>query len=216
MLANLVLSVFFSSTDNLTEKSRMEFPKAFAENQVFWPDSTTTKNIQVAETEATEGLKKQISRAITLEHTHRNYSRLHVPPPLPKSPSDSWLWRTLPSMSAKSSSLHSYLSAATNPQNQCSTAHTSDIKWETTVKTASVQRRHIHYSEVSLFKNCLDWYVFRGSWLIISFFSGIIDNYTINFKEGLSEVMWLIQKHYLESAFFFPFLLDSNELVTIL
>ncbi|KAL6561632.1 hypothetical protein OROMI_017233 [Orobanche minor] len=53
-------------------------------------------------------------------------------------------------MSTKSSSLHSYLSAATNPQNQCSMANTSDIKWVTTVKTASVQRRHMHYSEESL------------------------------------------------------------------
>ncbi|KAL6561633.1 hypothetical protein OROMI_017234 [Orobanche minor] len=33
----------FYSTDKLTEKSRMEFPKAFAESQVFWPDSTTTE-----------------------------------------------------------------------------------------------------------------------------------------------------------------------------
>ncbi|KAL6561622.1 hypothetical protein OROMI_017223 [Orobanche minor] len=29
-------------------------------------------------------------------------------------------------------------------------ANTSDIKWVTTVKTASVQRRHMHYSEESL------------------------------------------------------------------
>ncbi|KAL6538284.1 hypothetical protein OROGR_012272 [Orobanche gracilis] len=193
----------FSSTDKLTEKSRMKFSKAFAENQVFWPDSTTTENIQVAEKEASEGLEKQISRASTVEHTHPDYTRPHAPPPLPKSPSDSWLWRTLPSMSTKSSSPHSYLSAATNPRNQCSMANTSDIKWETTVKTASVQRSHMHYSDVR-----------------------IIDNNTINFKKGLSEVTWLIQKQYFSTPLarwiwiwslpFLSFLLDSNELVTIL
>ncbi|KAL3631545.1 hypothetical protein CASFOL_024529 [Castilleja foliolosa] len=76
-----------------------------------------------------------------------NYSRHPVPPPLPKSPSDSWLGRTLPSMSNKNPSLRLY----PGPRNELPKAPTSgDIKWETMVKTTKVQRRHMHYSEESL------------------------------------------------------------------
>ncbi|XP_074357477.1 uncharacterized protein LOC141697138 [Apium graveolens] len=42
-----------------------------------------------------------------------------VPPPLPKSPSDSWLWRTLPSKSSRTPALQSNLGT---PQNQASKA----------------------------------------------------------------------------------------------
>ncbi|KAI3465844.1 hypothetical protein Pfo_022507 [Paulownia fortunei] len=135
------------SIDKSTKKCGMEMPKAFGENQDSKLDSTTTENIELTVKEANESLEKQLSRAITLEHSHQNYSQLPVPPPLPKSPSDSWLWRTLPSMSTKKSSLRSYLGTATNPQKQCSKEPTIDIKWETIVKTTKVQCRHLHYSE---------------------------------------------------------------------
>ncbi|KAK6141222.1 hypothetical protein DH2020_025019 [Rehmannia glutinosa] len=132
-------SILLSSIDKSTNKCGVELPKAFAEN------------IQVTEKEATESLENELSRAIIPANCHHDYSRHPVPPPLPKSPSDSWLWRTLPSVSTKNSSLRSYLGAATNPQNQFSKAPTSDTKWETIVKTTKVQRRHLHYSEVTLF-----------------------------------------------------------------
>ncbi|KAK6141258.1 hypothetical protein DH2020_025013 [Rehmannia glutinosa] len=132
-------SILLSSIDKSTNKCGVELPKAFAEN------------IQVTEKEATESFEKELSRAIIPANCHQDYSRHPVPPPLPKSPSDSWLWRTLPSVSTKNSSLRLYLGAATNPQNQCSKAPTSDTKWETIVKTTKVQRRHLHYSEVTLF-----------------------------------------------------------------
>ncbi|XP_023741222.1 uncharacterized protein LOC111889321 [Lactuca sativa] len=40
-----------------------------------------------------------------LKFSRQNNMELPAPPPLPKSPSDSWLWRTLPSMSSKNLSL---------------------------------------------------------------------------------------------------------------
>ncbi|KAL3632281.1 hypothetical protein CASFOL_025265 [Castilleja foliolosa] len=85
----------------------------------------STKKRWTAEKKATEG-------------SLVNYARHPVPPPLPKSPSDSWLGRTLPSMSNK----NSYLRLYPSPRNELSK--------ETMVKTTKVQRRHMHYSEESL------------------------------------------------------------------
>ncbi|KAI3744826.1 hypothetical protein L1987_57919 [Smallanthus sonchifolius] len=39
--------------------------------------------------------------------SQKSGSELPAPPPLPKSPSDSWLWRTLPSVNSKTASLWS-------------------------------------------------------------------------------------------------------------
>ncbi|KAL7104005.1 hypothetical protein ACP275_08G216900 [Erythranthe tilingii] len=114
--------------------------------------STVTKEIQVTEKEATESFEKELSRAIIVGNSYRNYSQLPIPPPLPKSPSDSWLWRTLPSISAKNSSLSSYIGAAAKPQNQVVSEDcpASNMKWETIVKTTTMQRRDLHYSRESL------------------------------------------------------------------
>ncbi|KAK4386006.1 hypothetical protein Sango_2471200 [Sesamum angolense] len=122
-------------------------PKAFGENGDFSIDSTTTENIEVTENKAAESLEKQLPAATTLGNSHQNYSEFPVPPPLPKSPSDSWLFRTLPSVPPKNSFLRSYLGAAINPENKGSKVPTSDTKWETIVKTTKMQGRHLHYSE---------------------------------------------------------------------
>ncbi|KAK4420871.1 hypothetical protein Salat_2037600 [Sesamum alatum] len=135
-----ILSPFVDSN----KTCKMETPKAFGENQDFNIDSTTTGNIRVTEKEATtESLEKQLSTALTLENSHQNYSDFPAPPPLPKSPSDSWLFRTLPSVPPRNSLLRSYLGA----ENKGSKAPTSDTKWETIVKTTKMQGRHLHYSE---------------------------------------------------------------------
>ncbi|KAK4487075.1 hypothetical protein RD792_006390 [Penstemon davidsonii] len=57
----------------------------------------------------------------TTEKSHQKYShQFPVPPPLPKSPSDSWLSRTLP----KNVALRSYRGSSTNPQNKFPKAST--------------------------------------------------------------------------------------------
>ncbi|KAL9160534.1 hypothetical protein ABFS82_08G206600 [Erythranthe guttata] len=123
------------------------------QNQSHGFSSTVTKEIQVTEKEETESFEKELSRAITVGNSYRNYSQLPIPPPLPKSPSDSWLWRTLPSISAKNSSLSSYIGATAKPQNQVVSEDcpASNMKWETIVKTTTMQRRDLHYSRVCLF-----------------------------------------------------------------
>lgn len=136
--------------DKSAENWGMEKLQAFEENQDFNLDSTYKDSLVATAQEAMESSEKQLSRAVTSDNSKQNNFGLPAPPPLPKSPSDSWLWRTLPTMTTKHSSLRPYLGAATNPENNCSKAPTSDMKWETIVKTTKVQRRHMHYSEESL------------------------------------------------------------------
>ncbi|KZV28274.1 hypothetical protein F511_28252 [Dorcoceras hygrometricum] len=77
--------------------------------------------------------------------THPYDSRFPVPPSLPKSPSDSWLGRTLPSISMKKS----YLPSAINTQNNDPKAPRGDITWETFVKSTKVQQHHSCHSKAS-------------------------------------------------------------------
>ncbi|XP_044497694.1 uncharacterized protein LOC123219776 [Mangifera indica] len=66
-----------------------------------------------------------------------------LPPPLPQKPSESWLWRTLPSMSSQNSFSASYHSRF-HPKRQDSYTST---KWETIVKTSYSHHDHKRYSE---------------------------------------------------------------------
>ncbi|XP_020527979.1 uncharacterized protein LOC18442121 isoform X2 [Amborella trichopoda] len=73
-----------------------------------------------------------------------------LPPPLPKSPSESWLWRTLPSISS------SHLSSLPSVSFQKKQRHAFkespvDPKWERIVKSSAPQRNHLRFSsEVQL------------------------------------------------------------------
>lgn len=66
-----------------------------------------------------------------------------LPPPLPKSPSESWLWKTLPSI------------ALWHQKKQRSKESETGTKWETIVKTSNVRHDHARYSEVS--SSALSW-----------------------------------------------------------
>lgn len=70
---------------------------------------------------------------------------------LPKSPSESWLKRTLPTISSKNSSSRSSLAAHPCMSSQVSKTSTLDPKWETIVKTSNVHTGHLRFSEVILF-----------------------------------------------------------------
>ncbi|XP_041026488.1 uncharacterized protein LOC121266746 isoform X2 [Juglans microcarpa x Juglans regia] len=62
-------------------------------------------------------------------------SSVSIHPPLPKSPSDSWLWRTLPSLPSISSRKQEYKTSSTN------------TKWEAIVKSSHLHHDHVRYSE---------------------------------------------------------------------
>ncbi|KAK6124288.1 hypothetical protein DH2020_041979 [Rehmannia glutinosa] len=66
-----------------------------------------------------------------------------LPPPLPKSPSESWLWRTLPSISLGNPFAHSRRNSQLNSKKGSAT----DAKWETIVKTSNLRHDHVRYSE---------------------------------------------------------------------
>lgn len=68
-----------------------------------------------------------------------------LPPPLPKSPSESWLCRTLPSVSSMNPSSRSYLGVQFGSKKQLLKEPLIDSKWETIVKTSNAQLR---FSEV--------------------------------------------------------------------
>lgn len=71
-----------------------------------------------------------------------------LPPPLPKSPSESWLCRTLPSVSSMNPSSRSYLGVQFRSRKQLLKESPVDPKWETIVKTSRAQHRHLRFSEV--------------------------------------------------------------------
>ncbi|XP_041992347.1 uncharacterized protein LOC121743184 isoform X1 [Salvia splendens] len=68
-----------------------------------------------------------------------------LPPPLPKSPSESWLWRTLPSMNPFANSRRGSPLHPKKLQRQKTSA--TSTKWETIVKTSNSRHDHVRYSE---------------------------------------------------------------------
>ncbi|XP_030548402.1 uncharacterized protein LOC115753760 [Rhodamnia argentea] len=68
-----------------------------------------------------------------------------LPLPLLKSPSESWLWRTLPSTPSRHPLSH--LTTTTYSKNQDAKVSTTDTKWETIVKTSNLHHDHVRYSQ---------------------------------------------------------------------
>ncbi|KAL0443824.1 UNVERIFIED_CONTAM: hypothetical protein Slati_2105100 [Sesamum latifolium] len=173
-----------SSNDKSNGKSRRGTPTAFGENQEPNLHSTTTENIEVTEKEAAKYVEKQLPRTTILGNSHAKYSKFPVPPPLPKSPSDSWLCRTLPSISSKKGS----------PRSK---ARRGDIKWEARVKSTKVQHQNLHYSEVCSFfalpnfSNILLMHTFIYEHIIqltrLPVLSGPVDSCTGNLSEPVPE-----------------------------
>ncbi|KAL2475150.1 Protein of unknown function (DUF688) [Abeliophyllum distichum] len=67
-----------------------------------------------------------------------------LPPPLPKSPTESWLWRTLPSISLPNPFSHS---SHFHPRKQAQKGTANDNTWETIVKTSNSRHDHVRCSE---------------------------------------------------------------------
>ncbi|XP_059301287.1 uncharacterized protein LOC132053329 [Lycium ferocissimum] len=91
----------------------------------------------VPDSEGREKTRKPIQRREGLENSCKVHPEFFpVPPPLPKSPSDSWLCRTL---STKNAPSRAYIGTVLNPTNQPSKPLPSDPKWETIVKMTKKQ-----------------------------------------------------------------------------
>lgn len=68
-------------------------------------------------------------------------------PPLPKSPSESWLSRNLPSVSPRNSVSYSSLNSKLQSRKHNAKTPTSVAKWETIVKSSHLRHDHGRYSE---------------------------------------------------------------------
>ncbi|KAL1812764.1 hypothetical protein ACET3Z_022829 [Daucus carota] len=81
-------------------------------------------DLSISPKAATQNVREtfEIPEPLEAKDIEKSSGRLEfpVPPPLPKSPSDSWLWRTLPSKSSRTLASRSNLST---PGNQASTTH---------------------------------------------------------------------------------------------
>ncbi|MQM18029.1 hypothetical protein Taro_051013 [Colocasia esculenta] len=77
-----------------------------------------------------------------------NAMRALLPPPLPKSPSESWLWRTLPSVASKNSAPLSLLGIQHYPKKQVDRASLTDPKRETNIKKSGVTKRQMRFADV--------------------------------------------------------------------
>ncbi|RRT60243.1 hypothetical protein B296_00023708 [Ensete ventricosum] len=73
-----------------------------------------------------------------------------LPPPLPKSPSESWLSRTLPSVASKVPAPQSLLGIQLHPRKQTLHVSSIDVIQETSIKPLKPQRRQIRFAEVFL------------------------------------------------------------------
>ncbi|XP_073039743.1 uncharacterized protein [Primulina eburnea] len=95
-----------------------EFRDSIVENSINKEDlelySTNTEDVQLEEKQATDVLEKILRKNVTFEDSHQRHYEC---PPLPKCPSDSWLWRTLPTAPKKTSSRRSYLLEDTKTRN---------------------------------------------------------------------------------------------------
>ncbi|CAN4087280.1 unnamed protein product [Withania somnifera] len=85
--------------------------------QDYYQDAMT---LAKPDNDSREKNRKPIQRSEKLENSCKVHPEFLVPPPLPKSPSDSWLCRTLPSLSTKNASSRAYIGAERNPNDQSS------------------------------------------------------------------------------------------------
>ncbi|PRQ21742.1 hypothetical protein RchiOBHm_Chr7g0242601 [Rosa chinensis] len=76
-----------------------------------------------------------------------NNARLPFGYPLPKSPSESWLNRTLPTISSRNSSWQSSLGSRIYTSSLVSKISSLDPKWETIVETCNVHHGRLRFSE---------------------------------------------------------------------
>ncbi|KAM7276547.1 hypothetical protein ACFE04_018413 [Oxalis oulophora] len=86
--------------------------------------------------------------SLALSSSKMIIDRKSLAPPLPKSPSESWLSRALPNVLSKNS--RSFLGMSHCSINQASKASPLNPKWENLVKTSNVQHGHPRCSEECL------------------------------------------------------------------
>lgn len=125
------------SAEKLNNGREMKTQTSTSQAQDCYQDAMT---LAKSDSDGLEKNRKPIPRREKLENSCKVHPEFLAPPPLPKSPSDSWLCRTLPSLSTKNASSRAYIGTGLNPNNQSSKPLPSDSKWETIVKMTKKQQ----------------------------------------------------------------------------
>ncbi|GMG98522.1 hypothetical protein Nepgr_000362 [Nepenthes gracilis] len=85
---------------------------------------------------------QQLAKTDAKETSNDGSPPLLLPPPLPKSPSESWLSRTLPHISSRNPSSRSHTGIQLHWGNTTSQPARVDSKWETIIESSMSQHRH--------------------------------------------------------------------------
>ncbi|KAK4727987.1 hypothetical protein R3W88_032904 [Solanum pinnatisectum] len=125
------------SAEKLNNGREMKTRTSTGQAQDCYQDAMT---LEKSDSNGVEKNRKPFPRREKLENSCKVHPEFLAPPPLPKSPSDSWLCRTLPSLSTKNASSRAYIGTGLNPNNQSSKPLPSDSKWETIVKMTKKQQ----------------------------------------------------------------------------
>ncbi|XP_022741650.1 uncharacterized protein LOC111293149 [Durio zibethinus] len=113
-------------------------------------DSNTFTNSKVAERRKIDLESPLQIKSSNQGSTHGSYLKLPLAPPLPKAPSESWLKRTLPTVSSRNSSSLSCLGKCNYIGTQACTAQSGDPKWEIIVRSSNIHHGHLRFSEEQL------------------------------------------------------------------
>lgn len=89
----------------------------------------------------------QISKEDDTGNVKNSLVQSPLAPILPKSPSESWLWRTLPSFSSQNSFTHLHRGTSFQSKWQDTNTPSTNTKWETIVKSSYLHHDHVRYSE---------------------------------------------------------------------
>ncbi|KAK9284881.1 hypothetical protein L1049_024062 [Liquidambar formosana] len=135
-----------SSSDISNQEVQMDTMKGFRKDQDLIKDPITLAGTEGAGDGKVDHENQQPPKT-DQENSHGAYPQFPLPPPLPKSPSESWLCRTLPSISSRNPSSRSYLGMHMYDRPHASKTTTLDPKWETIVKTSKSHHGHLRFSE---------------------------------------------------------------------
>lgn len=136
------------SVRNDTEDPKIKEENGICEDKSAKASEVMSASVKVADNDYLDTeIQQKLIEVERMENSSEMESQFLIPPPLPKSPSESWLWRTLPSLSSKNSTSRLFLPNKVNYQKQASKVPSGDLKWETIVKSTKAQHQHARNSE---------------------------------------------------------------------
>ncbi|KAK3024751.1 hypothetical protein RJ639_043694 [Escallonia herrerae] len=145
-----------SSAGKSDQRAGMDTLKGFEQDEDLYHDSTTSPTLKVPGDVNLDFEMQEPQKVTNEDYALGRKSKFPVAPPLPKSPSDSWLGRTLPSMSSRNASTRSRLGTGYSVRKVVSNAQLVDPKRQNIVKKTNSQHQNFQFSQVKLI-HCLQF-----------------------------------------------------------